>query len=83
MHWNGVSSLATLEEQETSAILTSDASESWGGGAYWESKGFQLAWHNTDYPSENRHRYQGSHSNCNSSSNEGQVLGGADSVLLL
>ena len=45
--WNGVSLLAVLGEQEPSVILTSDASGSWGCGAYWGSQWFQLPWHGT------------------------------------
>lgn len=47
VHWNGVSLLVALGQQEPSVVLTSDASGSWGCGAYWETKWFQLAWQGT------------------------------------
>ena len=37
-----------MGEQEPSVVLTSDASGSWGCGAYWGSKWFQLPWSDTE-----------------------------------
>ena len=47
VQWNGISLLSALGEQQPSVTLTSDASGSWGCGAYWGSHWFQLAWSNT------------------------------------
>ena len=40
--WNGVSLL--WDEEAPSAVLTSDASGSWGCGAFWQTHWFQLQW---------------------------------------
>ena len=45
--WNGISLLQSLGELVPTTTLTSDASGTWGCGAYWESKWFQLAWSDT------------------------------------
>ena len=45
--WNGVSTLSAFWDQPLSVTLTSDASGSWGCGAYWGSHWFQLAWSET------------------------------------
>ena len=45
--WNGVSMLSALGDLQPSITLTSDASGSWGCGAYWGSYWFQLAWSDT------------------------------------
>lgn len=47
--WNGISLLAVMGEQEPTVVLTSDASSSWGCGAYWGSKWFQLPWSDTEW----------------------------------
>ena len=44
VEWNGVSMLSSIGEQKPEVTLTSDASGSWGCGAYWGTKWFQLAW---------------------------------------
>ena len=44
LQWNGMSLLAALGEISPSVVLTSDASGSWGCGAYWSTKWFQFAW---------------------------------------
>ena len=45
--WNGILMLSALGDQQPSVTLTSDASGSWGCGAYWGSHWFQLAWSDT------------------------------------
>ena len=45
--WNGVSLLVALGEQEPTVTLTSDASGTWGCGAFWNAWWFQLAWSDT------------------------------------
>ena len=52
VEWNGVSMLSALGDQEPDVTLTSDASGTWGCGAYWGSKWFQLAWSSTSCPEE-------------------------------
>ena len=42
--WNGVSILDSLVPKPPEHTLTSDASGSWGCGAFWESHWFQLEW---------------------------------------
>ena len=42
--WNGVSILGAIVEMPPQATLTSDASGSWGCGAYQGTSWFQLAW---------------------------------------
>ena len=42
--WNGLSLLAALGELKPTVVLTSDASGSWGCGAFWNTKWLQLAW---------------------------------------
>ena len=44
VQWNGISLLTVLGEVSPSVVLTSDASGSWGCGAYWSTKWFQFAW---------------------------------------
>ena len=41
-HWNGAALVIHAESNEV--VLTSDASGSWGCGAWYESKWFQLPW---------------------------------------
>ena len=48
--WNGVSLLAALGELEPTVVLTSDASGSWGCGAFWNTRWLQLAWSDTACP---------------------------------
>ena len=45
--WNGLSLLAALGELKPTVVLTSDASGSWGCGAFWNTKWLQLAWSDT------------------------------------
>jgi len=42
--WNGVSMLSSLNCQAPAAVITSDASGSWGCGAFCEMEWFQLRW---------------------------------------
>ena len=42
--WNGVSLLSMAGRREPDASFASDASGSWGCGAYWAHTWFQLAW---------------------------------------
>ena len=42
--WNVISLLSMLGALVPTTTLTSDASGSWGCGAFWEEKWFQLAW---------------------------------------
>ncbi len=42
--WNGVGLLRSITEARPSMTLVSDASGSWGCGAYWGSHWFQLPW---------------------------------------
>ena len=39
--------LSSIGEQKPEVTLTSDVSDSWGCGAYWGTKWFQLAWSST------------------------------------
>ena len=50
VEWNGVSMSSSLGEQKPEVTLTSDASGSWGCGAYWGTKWYQLAWSSTSCP---------------------------------
>lgn len=47
--WNGVSLLTSLGEDIPSVVLTSDASGSWGCGAFWNTRWFQFAWADSGY----------------------------------
>ena len=42
--WNGRSMLHKLQRQNPQAVLVSDASGSWGCGAFWVTRWFQLQW---------------------------------------
>lgn len=42
--WNGVSLLSMVDRPHTGPVVTSDASGSWGCGAFWGSSWFQLPW---------------------------------------
>ena len=42
--WNGTSILAPIRAESPDAQITSDASGSWGCGAFYEGKWFQLQW---------------------------------------
>ena len=44
--WNGVSLLSMAGRREPDTFFASDASGSWGCGAYWAHTWFQLAWSN-------------------------------------
>ncbi len=45
LQWNGVSMMrALVEAEEPQVVLVSDASGSWGCGAAWEDRWFQLSW---------------------------------------
>jgi len=46
-NWNGMSLLSALGEFDPTIVLTSDASGSWGCGAFWGTSWFQLAWSDT------------------------------------
>ena len=48
--WNGVSLMSVAGDQSPEVTLTSDASGSWGCGAYWEEGWFQLEWVHTVCP---------------------------------
>ena len=43
--WNGVSLLCTAKRDSTDIFITSDASGSWGCGAFRQQKWFQCSWH--------------------------------------
>ena len=43
--WNGVSLLRAAERDVPDITITSDASGSWGCGAFWQQKWFQCSWH--------------------------------------
>ena len=45
--WNGISLMTVVNRVEPEVIVTSDASGSWGCGAFWEEQWFQLAWADT------------------------------------
>ena len=45
--WNGVSWMIAANKTVPDVILTSDASGSWGCGAFWEQRWFQVAWEDT------------------------------------
>ena len=42
--WNGVAMMHTRDQQLPEETVTTDASGSWGCGAYWGSEWFQLTW---------------------------------------
>ena len=42
--WNGVAMMSAGRSREADAIVTSDASGSWGCGAFWGKYWFQLVW---------------------------------------
>ena len=42
--WNGVSLLSSVSNQPPDLSVTSDASGSWGCGAFWGAEWFQLEW---------------------------------------
>ena len=42
--WNGVSLLSSVSNQPPDLTVTSDASGSWGCGAFWDINWFQLEW---------------------------------------
>lgn len=48
--WNGVSLMSVAGDQSPEVTLTSDASGTWGCGAYWKEGWFQLEWRNTTCP---------------------------------
>lgn len=43
--WNGVSLLRAVKRDSPDIVITSDASGSWGCGAFWQQKWFQCSWH--------------------------------------
>ena len=42
--WNGTAMMWHVDRARPEVVLTSDASGSWGCGAWWESRWFQLQW---------------------------------------
>ena len=42
--WNGIGMISPSKSPPPSAILTSDASGSWGGCAFWQNRWLQLSW---------------------------------------
>ena len=42
--WNGRSMLHKLQRQNPQVVIVSDASGSWGCGAFWVTRWFQLQW---------------------------------------
>ena len=48
--WNGISILAPLRAESPDRLITSDASGSWGCGAFHEGKWFQLQWDHFSSP---------------------------------
>ena len=44
LDWNGTAMMWHVDRSRPDVVLTSDASGSWGCGAWWETRWFQLQW---------------------------------------
>lgn len=53
LHWNGVTFLSTSFPNTPTISFESDASGSWGAGAVWEHRWFQLAWNHEQENQQN------------------------------
>ena len=72
--WNGISLLSSLGQLVPTSTLTSDASGTWGCGAFWESKWFQLAWERDPLWSGGQYCDKRVDPNCDGGSNVREIL---------
>ena len=67
LFWNGVSMMRSVSSSHTSVEVTSDASGSWGCGAFSGSRWFKLQWSAFLFRCSHISKGTGSHHHCSSS----------------
>ena len=80
-NWNGISMMTAASREVSTVTVTSDASGSWGCGAFCGQRWFQLACSDTQCNSTTNIAVKRAHSHSNRSSNMGRGLARGDSTL--